>query len=245
MRKILFILTMVASLSASVASAQQRCDSHHEDRPCYEHRGRHHRSPYFVSENKVFFDDREIKGASASGFSILRDGYAKDTWSVYYCGAKMDGASSNSFKVLGYGYAKDTWNVYYDGCKIDGASSDSFDVLSDCYAKDTWNVYFDGKKINGASSDSFKVLSDGYAKDTWSVYFDAVKIEGASLRVSRCFVTAMPRILGILTILEEKLTEYERNDNQTAGGTQLLLLDYNISDNRFYLRHVHLLLKNS
>lgn len=53
----------------------------------------------------------------------------------------------------------------------------------------------------------------------------------------------MPRILGILTILEEKLTEYERNDNQTAGGTQLLLLDYNISDNRFYLRHVHLLLK--
>ena len=26
---------------------------------------------------------------------------------------------------------------------------------------------------------------------------------------------------------------------------QLLLLDYNISDNRFYLRHVHLLLKNS
>ena len=175
MRKILFILTMVASLSASVASAQQRCDSHHEDRPCYEHRGRHHRSPYFVSENKVFFDDREIKGASASGFSILRDGYAKDTWSVYYCGAKMDGASSNSFKVLGYGYAKDTWNVYYDGCKIDGASSDSFDVLSDCYAKDTWNVYFDGKKINGASSDSFKVLSDGYAKDTWSVYFDAVK----------------------------------------------------------------------
>lgn len=48
-----------------------------------------------------------------------------------------------------------------------------------------------------------------------------------------------------LTVLEEKLTEYETNDSQTAGGTQLLLLDYNIADNRFYLRHIHLLLKNS
>ena len=119
MRKILFILTMVASLSASVASAQQRCDSHHEDRPCYEHRCRHHRSPYFVSENKVFFDGREIKGASASGFFILRDGYAKDTWSVYFDAVKIEGASPDSFKVLRDGYAKDTWNTYYFGRKID------------------------------------------------------------------------------------------------------------------------------
>ena len=177
MRKILFILAMVVSLSASVASAQQRCDSHHEDRSGYEHGDRHHRSPYFVSENKVFFDGREIKGASASSFSILRDGYAKDTWSVYYCGTKMDGASSNSFKVLGFGYAKDTWNVYYDGGKIEGASSDSFDVLSDWYAKDTWNVYFDGKKINSASPESFKVLRDGYAKDTENTYYFGRKID--------------------------------------------------------------------
>ena len=177
MRKILFILTMVIGLSASLVSAQERCDRHHKDRSGYEHRGRHHRSPYFVSENKVYFDGREIKGTSASSFSILRDGYAKDTWNVYYCGVKMDGASSNSFKVLGYGYAKDTWNVYYEGSKIEGASSDSFDVLSDWYAKDTWNVYFDGKKIIGASPDSFKVLRDGYAKDTWNTYCFGRKID--------------------------------------------------------------------
>lgn len=177
MRKILFILAMVVSLSASVASAQQRCDSHHEDRSGYEHRDRHHRSPYFVSENKVFFDGREIKGASASSFSILRDGYAKDTWSVYYCGTKMDGASSNSFKVLGFGYAKDTWNVYFDGKKINGASPESFKVLRDGYAKDTWNVYFDAVKIEGASPDSFKVLRGGYAKDTWNTYCFGRKID--------------------------------------------------------------------
>ena len=78
MRKILFILAMVVSLSASFASARKRCDRHHEDRPGYEHRVRHHRSPYLVSENKVYFDGREIKGTSASNFTILRDGYAKD-----------------------------------------------------------------------------------------------------------------------------------------------------------------------
>ena len=128
--------------------------------------------------------------------------------------------------------------------------------------------------MDGASSNSFKVLGFGYAKDIWNVYFDGKKINGASLRVSRCFVTATPRILGtcistqlrlkelpltvsrysvaamlktlgILTILEEKLTEYETNDSQTASGTQHLLLDYNIADNCFYLRHIPLLLKNS
>ena len=83
MRKILFILTMVASLSASVASAQQRCDSHHEDRSGYEHGGRHHRSPYFVSENKVFFDGREIKGASALSFSKIGRASCRERVSPY------------------------------------------------------------------------------------------------------------------------------------------------------------------
>lgn len=78
MRKILLI-AMVMILSALFASAQERCDRRHGGRPGYEHRDRHHRSPYFVSENKVYFDGREIEGASASSFSILRDGYAKDT----------------------------------------------------------------------------------------------------------------------------------------------------------------------
>ena len=168
---------MVVSLSASVASAQQRCDSHHEDRSGYEHVAWHNRSPESVSEKKDIFDGAEIKGASASSFLILRDGYAKDTWSVYYCGAKVDGASSNSFKVLGFGYAKDTWNVYFDGKKINGASPESFKVLRDGYAKDTWNVYFDAVKIEGASPDSFKLLRGGYAKDTWNTYYFGRKID--------------------------------------------------------------------
>ena len=84
MRKILFILAMVVSLLTTFASAQERSDRYHERRPGYEHRDRHHRSPYLVSENKVYFDGREIKGASASNFTILRDGYARNNWNTYY-----------------------------------------------------------------------------------------------------------------------------------------------------------------
>ncbi|WP_289701484.1 DKNYY domain-containing protein [uncultured Duncaniella sp.] len=50
---------------------------------------------------------------------MLRDGYAKDTWNVYFYAVKIEGASPDSFKVLRDGYAKDTWNTYYFGRKID------------------------------------------------------------------------------------------------------------------------------
>lgn len=57
-------------------------------------------------------------------------------------------ASPGSFKVLRDGYAKDTWNVYFDGRKIKDASPGSFKVLRDGYAKDTWNTYYYGKVID-------------------------------------------------------------------------------------------------
>ena len=51
-------------------------------------------------------------------------------------------------------------------------------------------VYFDGREIKGASASNFTILRDGYARNNWK----------------------------ILTI-RKKLTEYETNDNQKAGGT--------------------------
>jgi hypothetical protein len=50
---------------------------------------------------------------------VLRDGYAKDRWNVYFDAKKIEGASPDNFKVLRDGYAKDTWNTYYFGRKID------------------------------------------------------------------------------------------------------------------------------
>ena len=142
----------------------------HSRRDRYEQRGRHRRSPYFITDDNVYFEGRLLKDASASTFKVLDDGYARDMWGVFYWGRKIEGASSESFRVLGYGYATDAWVVYYDGEKISGASSESFSILQDWYAKDMWNVYFDGKKISGAAPESFKVLREGYALDMWNVF---------------------------------------------------------------------------
>lgn len=141
MRRILYIFLLVAFVA--VPCVAQRDSDTRRDRREY----RHHRPRYYVGNDDVYFDGRVIEGASASSFSILRDGYAKDTWTVYYCGVKIDGASANSFKVLGYGYAKDTWNVYFDGKKVDGASADSFKCGRNGYAHDNWNTYYYGVKI--------------------------------------------------------------------------------------------------
>ena len=119
--KIRFFFTILA-LSLAVANVSAR--DHHE--------GRHHDRPtYIVSNNKVFYDGRELKGASGMNFAILTGGYAKDPWNVYYRGEKMRGASAGTFSVLSDGYAKDSWNVYFRGAKIKDASATTFKVLTD------------------------------------------------------------------------------------------------------------------
>lgn len=143
MKKLFLLTVLLLGFVFGGISAQDRHEGHRD----HEAYGHHHRSPYFVSDGKVFFEGRELKDASASNFEILKDGYAKDTWNVYYFGGVINDALSNSFKVLRDGYAKDTWNVYFDGRKIKDASPDSFKVLRDGYAKDTWNTYYYGKAI--------------------------------------------------------------------------------------------------
>ena len=44
-----------------------------------------HRHPHYaIGKNVVKFNGRIIKGASASSFKILRDGYAKDAWGCIF-----------------------------------------------------------------------------------------------------------------------------------------------------------------
>ena len=50
---------------------------------------------------------------------VLRDGYAKDRWTVYYDGMKVEEASAGSFNCLKDGYAEDNWNTFYKGRKLD------------------------------------------------------------------------------------------------------------------------------
>ncbi|MDE6377575.1 MAG: DKNYY domain-containing protein, partial [Duncaniella sp.] len=99
MRNLVLIVVMTLGLWSAQASAQERHGDLTE-KEVYDRRGhQHHRPTYFISDNKVFFDGKRVKGAVASSFEILRDGYAKDSWNVYYRGVKINGATSNSFNV--------------------------------------------------------------------------------------------------------------------------------------------------
>lgn len=60
-----------------------------------------------------------MEGASANSFTILTDGFAKDTWHVYFDGTIIPDAQASSFIVLKHGYAKGNYNTYYYGKRID------------------------------------------------------------------------------------------------------------------------------
>lgn len=49
---------------------------------------------------------------------VLRDGYAKDNWRVYYLGMRVEDANPGSFECLRDGYAKDAWSTFLRGRKI-------------------------------------------------------------------------------------------------------------------------------
>lgn len=185
MKKIYLLLIAIMAMSGTCGAATCpdghgvrgcRSESHFGDcrrdgHACHAPGDARYCPSYIISNGKVYFGGHVVEGASASGFTVLDDGYARDPWGVYYWGQKIADASSQSFKTLGYGYAADAWKVYYCGAVVDGASPSSFTVMADGYAKDNWNEYFDGKKIDGASAGSFEVLGEGYARDTWNTYY--------------------------------------------------------------------------
>ena len=60
----------------------------------------------------------------------------------------MTGVNSDALQTLGQGYAKDTFRVYYFGRRIEGANPDSFKILRDGYAEDTFHTYYRGQRVS-------------------------------------------------------------------------------------------------
>lgn len=104
------------------------------------------KSGYYKTSHDVLFNGKKIEGASASSFEVLRGGYARDAFSIYFQGRKID-ASSSSFRYLGDGYAADAFDVYYFGQKIQGVMRSSFKILGGGYAEDAFDTYYLGRKV--------------------------------------------------------------------------------------------------
>src|SRR5574344_2054587 len=132
---------------------------------------------YLVFKNDVLFNGKKVQNAHNKSFKELGNGYAKDSFRIFYCGNKIDGGMSSSFVNLGGGYAKDSFCIFYRGNKIDGGMSSSFVNLGGGYAKDSFSAYYRGVKITGVTAHSFEYLGRGYAQDSWNTYFLGKKVE--------------------------------------------------------------------
>jgi len=78
-----------------------------------------HQAPrgYFKTNMNVYYGDKKINAVAAT-FEELGGGYAKDAFTVYYCGEVVKGAMASSFRYTGNGYGQDTFDAYYRGKKI-------------------------------------------------------------------------------------------------------------------------------
>jgi DKNYY family len=82
---------------------------------------------YFTrAEDKIFFCFKELPGADAVSFTVIRENLGKDKIHVYFKGQIVDGAHSATFQLLA-------------GC-VGGAYYDSMSYI--CYAKDSEMAYF-------------------------------------------------------------------------------------------------------
>lgn len=75
------------------------------------------RRGYFKTNFNVYYGDKKID-AVPSTFKELGGGYAKDSFTVFYCGEKVEGAMASTFKYTGEGYGQDTFDAYFRGKKL-------------------------------------------------------------------------------------------------------------------------------
>lgn len=120
MKQILATTALLLTIAATPIQAQHPQETHPTNASSHHHH-RHEYPRYYVGQIYVYFEGEKIEGASASTFTILSDGYAKDAWHVYFEGSKMSNVFSNSFRVLDNGYARDDWSLFLDGHKVKGA----------------------------------------------------------------------------------------------------------------------------
>jgi hypothetical protein len=74
---------------------------------------------YAVTDGRVTYEGRQVKGADAATFEVLQAGYAKDARHAYYCGRLISGAlGGNYFDYTGDDYATDGLHTYFKGKEV-------------------------------------------------------------------------------------------------------------------------------
>lgn len=118
-----------------------------------------------------------IQGADPSSFVILKNGYAKDKWQLYFegrafwSGTHFYDQAPSSFTVLANGYARDDERAYYRGSPIARVDMETFHVARDGnWARDKKDIYIGPRALHACAPESFQWLDDFWHRDNKCVY---------------------------------------------------------------------------
>lgn len=137
--------------------------------------------------SSLLFPKPEKFECDVNTFKVLKNGYAKDNYHIYYNGIKINDVDIASFTILkveNYSiaskhllayyelecFAKDKTQVFYGENIIKDADPNSFELFSYLYGKDESQAFFKGKPIDESDANSFELVEGRFAKDKNHVY---------------------------------------------------------------------------
>ncbi len=157
---------------------------------------------YFIKDNSVYFNGKEIKGADADSFTHFenRGYYSKDKKHVYYNTKKLVTADVATFRPLANDntdcYWHDKNNAYYKWELISGADGASFVYLDHYYTMDKNNVFFEKELINEADKSTFYSLRDNVGRDAENIFVRAIRATNIKDFVTFQLVTINEELFG-------------------------------------------------
>jgi hypothetical protein len=156
---------------------------------------------YAKSKNSIYYKGMPVnfialdnlggtRHIDINSFQVLKNGYSKDAFHVFYKGILIIEANSKTFRLIdnfggqfsGDRYAQDDKHIYFNGNLIENIDTSNFKLLGEGYGKDNIFVIYRGKKIPDVDIETFIVsvtdeYSDnvgGYAKDKNTAYDNGI-----------------------------------------------------------------------
>jgi len=177
---------------------------------------------YFHTWTEEGYEDRLVKEADYTTFSVIKWEYAKDKNNVYYYGKKINGADVSTFQIIKEGNekektAKDKNFVYWHGVKLKDADPKTFQLLEHGYKKDKKHIYINRTLINNADPESFRVLTMLLAKDIAHVYYGAETIKNSDTKTFEHLKNLYSRDKSFVYSRKEIIKDADRDTFQVLG----------------------------
>ncbi len=148
---------------------------------------------YFKTNGGVyyFYENQKISEDS-KGFTMLENGWAKDSSGLFFQGEKMFTGKVDEISILNQAYAIINGRAFYRFEEMEGVDTANFEVWDFEFAHDKQRLYYMGEAIENSFPASFEQLDEYIFKDERNVYIvdrhyghllHAPNLDGASVEL--------------------------------------------------------------